>query len=289
MLDGAFALAVPSAYGQSITVEAIDETKLIWASYDENNSVWYKNEFELNTENIKTVAKDALSKRLIEILKAAKHLNPKFLSDTKGFKVSTQLEFPKYWGLGTSSTLIYNISQWAQVDPFILLDATFGGSGYDIACAKHNLPITYKLQKQNDVIASREITEVNFNPIFKEQLYFVYLNKKQNSRDGIAHYTSVKQNLAIVLAKIDSITEAMISCTSLIEFQKLIETHEAIIAEVTQQETVKSKFFSGFKGAIKSLGAWGGDFILVASESDPSNYFKEKGFDTIINYDTMVK
>ena len=33
-----------------------------------------------------------------------------------GFKVTTKLDFPKNWGLGTSSTLINNIAQWAQVD-----------------------------------------------------------------------------------------------------------------------------------------------------------------------------
>jgi hypothetical protein len=46
--------------------------------------------------------------------------------------------------------------------------------------------------------------------------------------------------------------------------------------------------FSDFKGEIKSLGAWGGDFVMVISESDPTAYFSEKGFTTVISYDEMI-
>jgi hypothetical protein len=41
----------------------------------------------------------------------------------------------------------------------------------------------------------------------------------------------------------------------------------SIILETT---TVKETLFSDFKGEIK--GAWGGDFVMVISESDPT-YF----------------
>ena len=51
-----------------------------------------------------------LTNRLVQILNAAKQLNPDFLNDNKGFKISTHLTFPKNWGLGTSSTLINNIA-----------------------------------------------------------------------------------------------------------------------------------------------------------------------------------
>ena len=33
--------------------------------------------------------------------------------------------------------------------------------------------------------------------------------------------------------------------------------------------------FNDFKGAIKSLGAWGGDFILATAKQDPTAYFKD--------------
>ena len=43
--------------------------------------------------------------------------------------------------------------------------------------------------------------------------------------------------------------------------------HENIIASATLQEPIHQSFFSAYsEGKIKSLGAWGGDFILVTSK-----------------------
>ena len=39
---------------------------------------------------------------------------------------------------------------------------------------------------------------------------------------------------------------------------------------------------------IKSLGAWGGDFILATSKDDPTSYFKKKGFNTIFKFDDII-
>jgi hypothetical protein len=41
-------------------------------------------------------------------------------------------------------------------------------------------------------------------------------------------------------------------------------------------------------GAIKSLGAWGGDFILASGNQKTPNYFHEKGFKTVISYSEMI-
>jgi hypothetical protein len=60
--------------------------------------------------------------------------------------ISTQLTFPRQWGLGTS-TLI-NIAQWTQINAFTLLKSSFGGSGYDIACAQNDEPIIYQIVDQ---------------------------------------------------------------------------------------------------------------------------------------------
>jgi hypothetical protein len=46
--------------------------------------------------------------------------------------------------------------------------------------------------------------------------------------------------------------------------------------------------FSDFDGAVKSLGAWGGDFVLAISNEDPTTYFKSKGYETIIAYKDMI-
>lgn len=291
VLDGALSLALPTKFGQSLEVETLSEPKIIWKSFDDNGICWFENSFELEASGmLKQVQHDdAISKRIVQILKAAKTLNPDFLNSKSGFKISTYLTFPKNWGLGTSSTLINNISQWAHVNAFELLEKTFGGSGYDIACAQNNTPITYQLQPldrtQGD---TKEINSVHFNPSFKDCLYFVYLNRKQNSRDGIATYNANKHHLESVISNINTITSLIIDCQSLEDFETLINKHEQIISNIIKQATVKSVFFKDFKGSIKSLGAWGGDFVLATSKEDPTAYFKEKGFDVVIPYDDMV-
>jgi len=298
VLDGALSLAIPTKYGQSLEVEPIKESKLIWRSLDEKGSVWFENTFEIiNNKMLKQSRKlsgqhDDISNRLIQILNATKKLNPDFLNIQNSFKVTTKLDFPRDWGLGTSSTLINNIAQWAHVDAYKLLEHTFGGSGYDIACAQHNTPITYKLLNNVNEISQvrndKNIEEVNFNPPFKNHLYFVYLNQKQNSRDGIAQYRNNTSDLSESISAINSITEQIISCKTLDAFILLIEKHENIISKIIHLKPVKERLFNDFNGGIKSLGAWGGDFILVATKDSPIDYFKKKGFETVIPYQEMT-
>ena len=147
----------------------------------------------------------------------------------------------------------------------------------------HKPPITYQL-----ITSGRNIIERNFNPEFNAHLYFVFLNKKQNSREGIANYKKNKNHSTLAIAEINAITNDMIGCNDLKRFQFLMQNHERIIADIIKQTPVKDLLFKDFEGSIKSLGAWGGDFVLVASEDDPQPYFKKKGFNTIIPYRDMI-
>jgi hypothetical protein len=67
-----------------------------------------------------------------------------------------------------------------------------------------------------------------------------------------------------------------------------MEEHEAVMSAILEIETVKESFFPDFDGTIKSLGAWGGDFVMVISKNNPTSYFKERGFETIIPYQEMI-
>lgn len=287
VLDGANSLAIPTKFGQSLVVNTIeDSTNLVWKSLDENDAVWFQCDFNISKNKIEALSKkdNPITIRLIQILNATKKLNPDFLNNIKGRSATTKVDFPKNWGLGTSSTLINNIANWAKVDAYALLQLTFGGSGYDIACASNNNPITFKLDKNK----KQSINQAPFNPPFKNNLYFVYLNKKQDSREGILQYRKNTEDTTKVISEIDQITENMITCTSLTEFEILIKDHENIISKIINQKTVKELFFKDFKGAIKSLGAWGGDFVLVTSKTNPRAYFESKGFKTVLGYDDMI-
>ena len=124
-----------------------------------------------------------------------------------------------------------------------MLETTFGGSGYDIACAKHNTPITYQLDNSKPLVKP-----IDFTPSFKDSLYFVYLNKKQNSREGIKHYNANKGSLKAVIEDINTITSQIITSNSLENFESLITQHEEIISKLTKQKVIKALLFNDFKG-----------------------------------------
>lgn len=290
VLDGAKSLALPCQFGQDLIVDFHSKPTLIWRSFDVDKSLWleviltlpdlkiisssYSSNNEKNNENYELKLQDMLLK--------AKSLNKLFLTDNSGIRVKTHLSFNRHWGLGTSSTLIHNIAQWANVCPYKLLELTFGGSGYDIACAKHSSPIHYTIQGEN-----RIVTKVDFTPYFYEQLYFVYLNKKQNSREGIQLYRKAQKS-STDINEISKLTDSITTCNSLDAFEELITEHEHIISKTIQLPTVQKSIFKDYFGKIKSLGAWGGDFILATGNKDTPNYFKNKGFSTIIPYNEMV-
>ncbi|WP_272021821.1 GYDIA family GHMP kinase [Olleya namhaensis] len=283
VLDGAKALAVPTVFGQHLTVTPIKTPHIDWTSFDNQNNVWFSDIITIaDIISLKDTGNE-VSNRLIQILNATKQLNPEFLDNNEGFKITTTLEFPQNWGLGTSSTLINNIALWAKVDPYKLLANSFEGSGYDIACAQHDTALVYHIDNK---LPKTEL--VTFNPSFSDHLYFVHLNKKQNSRDGIAHYKANRHNTTKTIKAIDTLTQSMIDCDTLTAFQSILDTHEQLIGQITNQTPVKDALFKGFDGSIKSLGAWGGDFILVASNTNPTAYFKSKGYTTILPYTTMV-
>ena len=282
ILDGALSLAVPTKYGQTLKVSEHSKKQLIWKSFDERNDLWFEGLFDMEFNELRVTSDTETSKTLIKILKAAKDMNPDFLKDVKGCTVETQLEFARDWGLGSSSTLINNIAQWAQVDAFQLLWNSFQGSGYDIACAQNDTPITYQLLNQKPTVH-----QVAFDPPFKDQLYFVHLNQKMNSRDAIQKYKKRQTSNKAVLATISEISRHMIQCAELTQFEKLMGQHEAEMEKVLGITTVQERLFSDYSGKIKSLGAWGGDFIMATGNQAP-DYFKAKGYSTILPYFQMV-
>ena len=122
VLDGAKALALPTKFGQSLEIESINQPKLLWQSFDYKNNIWFEANYTLehDTINLNKTNNETIALKLLEILTAAKQLNPMFLSENNGFEAIAKLEFPNDWGLGSSSTLVNNIAQWALVNAFNL-------------------------------------------------------------------------------------------------------------------------------------------------------------------------
>lgn len=284
VLDGIQALAVPTRFGQSMEVTETDTSVIHWTNFDKDGSIWMQEEVTID-EVINSNTEDTTTFRgvLINVLRAAHKQNKSLLNTAKGFDVKCELTFPRIWGLGTSSTWINNVAMWFDINGFQLLEESFGGSGYDIACAQHITPIFYRRKG-----SLPEISEVDFNPSFTDKLYFVYLNQKQSSKEAIANYRKKKSGLGDVSNRIEAIGVEMQQCTSFEAFCALIKEHESLMSIVLEQETVKQRLFADFQGEIKSLGAWGGDFVLVAVNEDPTAYFEDKGYHTILKYKNMI-
>ncbi len=280
VLDGAKALALPTKLGQSLEVKPIESPEIRWKSFDHNGTLWFETTLQLASFEANVTNETA--KRLSECFLAIAKLQPGCFVAHNGFEMHSRLEFPQNWGLGSSSTLINNLAQWAKVDAYKLLAATFGGSGYDIACAQHPYPITF----QKNLKSSPKVEKAVFNPSFKDQLFFVHQNQKQNSRDAIAHYNTLKTTQSLDFSELNALTDGLLVATTLEEFEVLMSKHETIVGNLIEHPPIKASHFSDYNGAIKSLGAWGGDFFLATGNN--LQYFKDKGYTTIISFGEMV-
>jgi mevalonate kinase len=286
VLDGAKGFALPTKFGQNLIVENGGNQEITWKSYDFDGNLWFEDCISFEEISIEKLTEKTASVRdtLLAILREAYILNPDFIINSEGYCVTTTLTFPRNWGLGTSSTLINNIAQWIKIDAYVLLNNSFGGSGYDIACAQNNFPVLYHLENGKPIVE-----KVTFAPQFAKNLFFVYLDKKQNSKSAIAsYYKNVKRDLAKIISENDDITAEVLNAKNHLEFALALQKHEDKMSTVLEMKTIKESLFPDFNGSIKSLGAWGGDFVLAVSEENPTSYFERKGYKTIVSYKEMI-
>ncbi len=304
VLKGALALALPLKLGQSMNIETLDsdEDRIYWKAFrpsavsrqpsakHQNSESWFSVVLDkIDFSVIETDDKEK-AERLSNILSKAKSLNENLFNDSHDYRFRTFLDFDPQWGLGSSSTLINNISEWANIDPYLLLDSTFKGSGYDIACAKAESPIFYQINRQQST-DNRQIYSADFNPDFKDNLYFIYQGHKQNSANEVKSFLDKDRNFDNDIQSISEISMIMPNLKTLRDFCYFIKIHEEIMEKCLEQKRIK-KYYSDFEGEMKSLGAWGGDFFLAATEWEYENvkkYFENKGLNVIFRYkDTII-
>ena len=283
VLEGAKAIALPSKLTQDLQVTKCQNKIIEWQSFDENNDLWFEEKFYFSGSDLKYDSKkNKTSEKILLLFKFL--LKTKDVNDILGNKFLTKLNFKREWGLGTSSTFVNNLAKWAKTDPYKLLFSAFNGSGYDIACCDVKNPILFQ-KKQNSI----SIENIIFNPPFIENLYLVHLEKKQNTQTSIINYFNVKSDRKQLIEKINLIAEEIIKSKDLNQFEDLIVEHENIIARATSQEPIHQSVFSAYsQGKIKSLGAWGGDFILVTSKNNDLSFFRNKVYKTILKLSDLV-
>ncbi|MBL7790276.1 MAG: hypothetical protein JNL75_10650 [Chitinophagales bacterium] len=269
VLDGATSLAIPSRYGQTLTVKSSPDFS--WKSYDSLGNLWIK----LTDER----ANSDSGKKLMEILHSIDGFELK-----NSFEM--EMDFPRDWGLGSSSTLIALLADFFKVNPYELNERMFKGSGYDIACAFSQTPILYSNQsKFNPQIHSIQISDT-----IKQHCYFVYLNKKQDSREGIQLYRKLGKEKSTFIHEISSITKELIEKQNLQDWVYLLGKHEEIVSRTLSLPRAADIVLKGLPFFSKSLGAWGGDFAMILTEDSIENVKKElfnNKIDMVFNYQEL--
>ncbi len=283
VLDGSLSLALPTQRGQELDYEWADTDVLHWRSLDVNGHLWFEAHYKTSDFSLIDSSDTKKAAVLKEILLAATALS----STTKPLKgeVTTRLEFPNDWGLGSSSTLLCCVAQCFEVNALDLHFKVSNGSGYDVACGLSDTAITYRLLNKKT-----EVLPIDWKPSFKDSLFFIYLNTKQKSSREVSKYQDRKKelNIASTVSKISKLTQKMIEATTIDAFNQAVDTHEEIMSIVLGYPTVKALYFADYPGSVKSLGAWGGDFILATGGVGDRAYFTDKGYTVAHEYASLI-
>lgn len=284
VLKGAKALALPLSYGQQMQVSDVVGDSCYWYSAELGND-WFEARLD-SSLCVTSTNNRSVADRLEEILASVLRQNPQAYTLFRGKELRFDTDFARDWGLGTSSTLLALLAQYTHTDPYRLLADTFGGSGYDLACAIASGPVFF-----TKTAAGAEVETAPFDPAFKEHIFFVYLGNKQNSSAEVKKFFKEARISGADIQRISEISDAFCRAAGPQQLATLMKEHETIMARVLNTMPVQEKYFSDFNGAVKSMGAWGGDFVMVVSENEEKEvrkYFFDKGFVTILGYSNVL-
>lgn len=283
VLDGALALAVPTKKGQSFCFKEIDDSQslLYWQAYHEEQ-LWLNVCLNYRTFQILETNLPEAAAFIVKVIGILKELSTAKLHSNNSYHINTNLEFPSDFGWGSSSTLMNNLAEWADVDPFQLNDIALGGSGYDIAVAMEKSAVLFQIQE-----GKRNVEKIQFSPLFKDDLLLIHLNRKQDSRQAIQHYRSQEKPKHLI-AEFTSITKAVLECNNLENFSHLMLVHEQQLSDFLQIPPVKEIYFKNCPSFVKSLGGWGGDFVMASKFEGYQAWFSERGFFTIFTLTDVI-
>ena len=217
-----------------------EKNQLIWEAKSPTG-LWFKTILKLQTLEVLETNNQIFSNRLVLLLKNAKELSKNILNETIGISVETKLGFNPEFGFGSSSTLVFCVSKWANVNPYLLQKKTFGGSGFDIACADAKGPITFLRTGENI-----EIKNVELSPKITNNLFFIYLGKKQQTSKSIKNFKKKAAYTNLDIDRITAITNEAIKAESIDDFEALLIEHEQLMSSIIQTPTIKSSCFSQY-------------------------------------------
>lgn len=279
VLRGTSCLAIPLKYKQELKITSHSGKSILWGAKNNGNSdLMIHFSPTLNIIHATDIEK---AERVQKILITIKEINPTINWEQLHFCFDTN--FDRNYGFGTSSTLISLLSQWAKVDPYLLLKDSFGGSGYDIAAATALLPFTYTM---HDKVTKSFVLSDNIT----DKLLFIYLGEKQQSSREIVKFQS-KQTIEIQLNEMEEIVNKAVVCNSIEAWENLIDESENLLSKILETPKVKDLYFSDYPFSMKSLGAWGGDFIMATCRDiqQAKAYFLQKEKTVMFTYKELCR
>jgi mevalonate kinase len=289
VLKGAESLAIPLRLGQTLRVTTYpgDHRHVLnWKAFAPS-SLWFEASYSLPDLDLLSSTDQSKAIRLQMILLTLRQLRPGLFEGERSHNIETQLDFEPDWGLGSSSTLVSNLAQWAAVDPYTLLNLSMGGSGYDIACAAADGPVFYRLNNLRPVVR-----QAAFAPDFAGHIYFVYSGRKQRSEEGIRTFNQLYEHtdLSGAVASVSQLSRRMVAAIDFEDFCSIVGRHEELLSGLLLRKPVADDF-PDFQGHLKSLGAWGGDFLMALSlrpEEEVRSYFAAKEMPIVFTYNQLA-
>jgi mevalonate kinase len=279
-LFGCKVLTVPTKFGQTLKVDFQPENTeptIHWNSLNHQGQSWFSGTFHPGKTS---ATNDPIHSNLQKLIHWMHQHQPFNLGR---YTVTSQLEFPAEWGLGSSSSLIALLAQWTKIDPYPFFYQTHNGSGYDVAAALHDTPLLFQRREENPIVQP-----IHWRPDFAEQLLFIYLGTKQNSSREVAKFLGSQTDVAREIQSINDLTDAIVNSPDLQTFEQILIAHEDIISRLLQRPPVREKQLKGYPGVTKSLGAWGGDYVLATKAKGWREWLLKNDFNTFFEWDEII-
>lgn len=278
VMAGAEAIVLPINKGQYLKIFEAEDENLHWQSFYKEQA-WFEAIFDPESFEILKTSDQQSTAYITSLLKNAAQLSNK-RKTLRNISIRTELEFDKEWGMGSSSTLLVNLSYLFDINAFDLHSKVSHGSGFDVAAALSDFPVRYRIRKNN-----REILPVHMPELFFDHTYFIYLGEKADSGIAVEDFHSRNKDLKMPVKYINEITAQFTELEDVQELSNITGEHEEFMGKVLCLES-PTNHFPDYSYGMKSLGAWGGDFIMAVNpngKEEVEQYFKHKGYTLIFS------
>lgn len=277
VLHGSDALCLPLATGQMLTVRPSEGNLIHWKwKYRQHILADFSLFCDTLDINQPSTGDFQWGQKLIQLIR---QYRADFL--TTGFTLEFENYFPPEWGLGSSSATISSLCRMADVNPFIINATLTGGSGADIAATTAPGWFLYRKTNNNPLT-----WPLPFNFPHADNSYFVYTGKKQATQSHVKEISNSIKAEEIDWLQTNIPLYKFLSSSTVPEAMKCVSDHEQIISVAIQMDPAANRF-RDFPGSIKSLGAWGGDYLLAVTQQDEAfvrSYFHQKELNTVFNW-----